>query len=223
VAAFAKRGDLLIVDEGVNKALLVGVTLSRTNVRYFRHNNMRDLRRVLEKTQLQYEACRRWPANQRRFLVVEGLYCKWGTIAPLDEIVKLKEEFFYRLILDDSHGMTLERFGLQPTVHCEILTFSLEYSLGSVGGVTVGCEEVVDHQRLSGAGYCFSASAPPFLSKVCLESIRRLEGRLEEMMNDIRDDDAYQLVTSTCTQVTQSVGHYLAPPITNTLPAFGRK
>ena len=223
MAAFAKRGDLLIVDEGVNKALLVGVTLSRTNVRYFRHNNMRDLRRVLEKTQLQDEACRRWPANQRRFLVVEGLYRKWGTIAPLDEIVKLKEEFFYRLILDDSHGMTLERFGLRPTVHCEILTFSLEYSLGSVGGVTVGCEEVVDHQRLSGAGYCFSASAPPFLSKVCLESIRRLEGRLDKMMNDIRDDDAYQLVTSTCTQVTQSVGHHLAPPITNTLPAFGRQ
>ena len=69
-------------------------------------------------------------------------------IAPLDEIVKLKEEFFYQLILDISHGMTLECFGLRPMVHCEILTFSLEHSLGSVGGVRVGCEEVVNHQRL---------------------------------------------------------------------------
>jgi len=49
VAAFAKRGDLLVVDEGCNEALLVGVTLSRANVRYFRHNNVRDLRRVLER------------------------------------------------------------------------------------------------------------------------------------------------------------------------------
>ena len=84
---------------------------------------------------------------------------------------------------------TLERFGLRPMIHAEIVTFSLEYSFGSVGGMTVGCEEVVDHQRLSGAGYCFSASAPPFLSKVCLASIRRLEGRLDDLMIDNEDDE----------------------------------
>jgi serine palmitoyltransferase len=69
--------------------------------------------------------------------------------------------------------------------HAEIVTFSLENALGSVGGMTVGNEEVVDHQRLSGAGYCFSASAPPFLSKVCLASVRRLEGKIDEMMKEI--------------------------------------
>ncbi|KAL3823158.1 hypothetical protein ACHAXA_010414 [Cyclostephanos tholiformis] len=193
VAAFAKRGDLLVVDEGCNEALLVGVTLSRANVRYFRHNNVRDLRRVLERVSSQDCARGRKPTDQRRFLVVEGLYRNWGTIAPLDEIVKLKEEFHYRLILDDSHGIgslgsngmgSLEHHGLRHMIHAEIVTFSLEYSLGSVGGMTVGSEEVVDHQRLSGAGYCFSASAPPFLSKVCLASIRRLEGRLGEMTGD---------------------------------------
>ena len=97
----------------------------------------------------------------------------------------LKEEFHYRLIVDDSHGIgtlgksgrgSLEHVGLKPMIHCEILTFSLENALGSVGGMTVGSEEVVDHQRLSGAGYCFSASAPPFLSKVCVESVKRLQG-----------------------------------------------
>jgi 7-keto-8-aminopelargonate synthetase-like enzyme len=197
VAAFAKRGDLLVVDEGCHEALLVGVTLSRANVRYFRHNNVRDLRRVLEKISSQDRARGRRSTDQRRFLVVEGLYRNWGTIAPLDEIVKLKEEFHYRLILDDSHGIgslgtngmgSLEHHGLRYMVHAEIVTFSLEYSLGSVGGMTVGSEEVVDHQRLSGAGYCFSASAPPFLSKVCLASVRRLEGGLDGMTGDIGDD-----------------------------------
>ncbi|EED87196.1 predicted protein, partial [Thalassiosira pseudonana CCMP1335] len=175
VAAFAKRGDLLIVDEGVNEALLVGVSLSRANVRYFRHNDMKDLRRILEKVRAQDVALKRKPTDQRRFLVVEGLYKNWGTLAPLKEIVALKEEFHYRLIVDDSHGIgtlgksgrgSLEHAGLKPMVHAEIVTFSIENAFGSVGGMTVGSEEVVDHQRLSGAGYCFSASAPPFLSKV---------------------------------------------------------
>jgi len=48
---------------------------------------------------------------------------------------------------------------------------------------------VVDHQRLSGAGYCFSASAPPFLSKVCLASVRRLGGRMEEVVKYLEDGD----------------------------------
>ena len=51
--------------------------------------------------------------------------------------------------------MVQDRVNLKPMVHCEILTFSLENALGSVGGMTVGSEEVVDHQRLSGAGECF--------------------------------------------------------------------
>jgi len=191
VAAFAKRGDLLIVDEGVSESLLVGVTLSRANVRYFRHNDVKDLKRVLEKVRLQDVQYKRKSTDQRRFLIVEGLYRNWGTIAPLKEIVKLKEEYHYRLIVDDSHAIgtlgkngrgSLEHAGLKPMVHAEIITFSLENALGSVGGMTVGSEEVVDHQRLSGAGYCFSASAPPFLSKVCLASVRRLEGRLDEML-----------------------------------------
>ncbi|KAL3799676.1 hypothetical protein ACHAWO_002860 [Cyclotella atomus] len=195
VAAFAKRGDLLVVDEGVNEALLVGVSLSRANVRYFRHNDVNDLRRVLEKVRHQDVALKRKPTDQRRFLVVEGLYKNWGTMCPLNEIVKLKEEFCYRLILDDSHAMgtmgelgrgSLERCGLKPMQHCEILTFSIENAFGSVGGITVGSEEVVDHQRLSGAGYCFSASAPPFLSKVCVASVKRLEGNLEEIHKDFR-------------------------------------
>lgn len=199
VAAFAKRGDLLIVDEGVSESLLVGVTLSRANVRYFRHNDVKDLRRVLEKVAAQDAALARNPTDQRRFLVVEGLYRNWGTIAPLREICKLKEEFCYRLILDDSHGIgtlgkhgrgSLEHAGLKPMIHAEIVTFSLENALGSVGGMTVGSEEVVDHQRLSGAGYCFSASAPPFLSKVCWSSVRRLEGRMEEVAKYLEEGDA---------------------------------
>ena len=117
---------------------------------------------------------------------MEGPYRNRGTIAPLEEIVEPKEEFCYRPILDDSHGIgalgengqgSLKHHGLRPMVHVEVVTFSLEHALGSVGGVTIGSEEVVDHQRLSGAGYCFSASAPPFLRKVCTASVRRLEGR----------------------------------------------
>ena len=43
VAAFAKRGDLVIVDAGVHEPLRTGLTLSRANVKEFAHNDLDDL------------------------------------------------------------------------------------------------------------------------------------------------------------------------------------
>jgi len=198
VAAFAKRGDLLVVDEGVYEALGTGVTLSRANVKYFQHNDMTDLRRVLERVQAKDKSLGRKRNDQRRFIVVEGLYKNYGTICPLKELVELKQEFSYRLILDESFSFgalgktgrgALEHFGLRAMVDAEILIISMENALGSIGGVTVGNEEVVDHQRLSGAGYCFSASSPPFLADAARASLQRMKsqpGIVEELTEKVR-------------------------------------
>lgn len=184
VAAFAKRGDLLVVDEAVYEPLMTGVYLSRANVQWFKHNDMEDLERVLNDLQLQDKKLGRKPNAQRRFIVVEGLYKNLGTIAPLDRIVQLKHKYHYRLILDESFSFgtlgktgrgALEHYHLQPMYDAEIVTVALENSLGSVGGVTIGNEEVVDHQRLSGAGYCFSASAPPFTASAAIASLKHME------------------------------------------------
>jgi len=183
VAAFAKRGDLLVVDEAIYEALNTGVTLSRANVVYFRHNDVEDLRNVLERIRESDLRLKRNSSDQRRFIVVEGLYKNRGTVPPLDEIAKIKAEFCYRLIVDESFSFgtlgptgrgALEHFCLTPMVDAEIITLSLENSIGSIGGVCVGSEEVVDHQRLSGAGYCFSASAPPFLASAAIASLKRI-------------------------------------------------
>lgn len=39
----------------------------------------------------------------------------------------------------------------------------------------VGTREVVDHQRLSGYGYCFSASLPPFLATAACVALEELQ------------------------------------------------
>lgn len=199
VAAFAKRGDLLVVDEGIYEALGTGVILSRANVKYFKHNDMEDLRRVLESIEATDESLNRKKNDQRRFIVVEALYKNYGTICPLDELIKLKEKFCYRLILDESFSFGsigdtgkggLEFFNLEPMRHAEIVTFSLENTMGSIGGITVGDEEVVDHQRLSGAGYCFSASLPPFLASAAQASLERMISE-PQLISTLRDNIEY--------------------------------
>lgn len=52
---------------------------------------------------------------------------------------------------------------------------SLEGSIGSIGGFCVGASVVMEHQRLSGLGYCFSASLPAFLSEIAIHAINLFE------------------------------------------------
>ena len=44
-----------------------------------------------------------------------------------------------------------------------------------MGGFCCGNHEMVDHQRLSGLGYCFSASLPPYLATAAIGALNVLE------------------------------------------------
>jgi len=118
---------------------------------------------------------------------VEGLYANSGDLAPIRDLVALKTKFCFRLILDDSMAFgvlgssgrgSTEHAGI-PTTAVDILVASLETAAASAGGFCIGTKEVVDHQRLSGAGYCFSASMPPFLCVSGEEAVRHIASEPE--------------------------------------------
>lgn len=183
IPAFAKKGDLLLVDCACSEPIYTGVCLSRATIQFFNHNDMAELRKILESIAKDDKRLKRDTTQQRRWIIVEGVYRNSGNICPLPEVLALKKEFGYRLFLEESYSFgTLGATGRGATEHfgvsvneIDILNVSLETALGSVGGVCVGTREVVDHQRLSGAGYCFSAAAPPFLSAVAIQSLAHLE------------------------------------------------
>jgi serine palmitoyltransferase len=95
---------------------------------------------------------------------------------------------------------------------------SLSTSLGSVGGFCVGTRDVVDHQRLAGAGYCFSASAPPFLCATATAALEELVtdpslvARLAALSRDLHDrilsaelGAALRLISDPCSPVKHLV------------------
>mmetsp|Transcript_10670 Transcript_10670/g.30598 ORF Transcript_10670/g.30598 Transcript_10670/m.30598 type:complete len:536 (-) Transcript_10670:10-1617(-) len=193
--AFAKRGDLLLVDAGISEAVAVGVELSRARVVTYRHNDMDDLKRALDAVLEEDKRLRRDATKQRRFIVSEALFRTTGQVVDLKRLVELKKKYGFRLILDESlsfgvmgstgRGAT-EELGV-PVQDVDILMVSMAYALASVGGVCVGNIEVVDHQRLSGAGYCFSASAPPFVSRAASSALAVIKSS-PELLQQLRDN-----------------------------------
>lgn len=171
IPAFAKRGDLIICDEGANFGIQTGINLSRSNVLYYKHNDMDDLERVLSDVEEKHRKTVGQPLT-RRFIVTEGISEYHGDICPLDRLVRLKNKYKYRLILDDSIAFgVLGASGRGTPQHYNIdisevsfYVVTADKALCTVGGLCMGEEAIVAHQRLSGAGYCFSASAPPYIA-----------------------------------------------------------
>lgn len=196
IPAFVKRGDLVVIDSSLNYTLLLGVRLSRAHVRTFRHNDTADLRRVLEQSVAGDATDDSQRLTQRRIIIVEGVSHAHGDVCPLDEVVRLKDEFKFRLLLDESLSLgvlgrtgrgALEEFGV-PRKSVEIATADLGNAIAAVGGFCVGADDVVDHQRLSGAGYCFSASQPPFLAKAATTAIHILQDDGEKLVASLRQN-----------------------------------
>ena len=57
----------------------------------------------------------------------------------------------------------------------DIVCVSLDTAVASVGGFCAGKSYIIDHQRLSGLGYCFSASVPPMLAAAAVEALNIME------------------------------------------------
>ena len=168
IPAFSAAKDVLVVDSGVNSGIMAGVGLSRSVVHYYKHGDMDDLERVLREVDEKQKKTGKPPT--RRWIVTEGVFRNHGTVAKLARIVELKQQYKFRVVLDDSFATgvlgrsglgTSEECGVSP-LDCDVLVGSMDAALGSIGGFCVGSARVVDHQRLSSSAYCFSASLPPF-------------------------------------------------------------
>ncbi|XP_060228834.1 serine palmitoyltransferase 1 isoform X1 [Meriones unguiculatus] len=183
IPAYAKRGDIVFVDSAACFAIQKGLQASRSDIKLFKHNDTADLERLLREQEIEDQKNPRKARVTRRFIVVEGLYMNTGTICPLPELVKLKYKYKARIFLEESlsfgvlgeHGRGVtEHYGISID-DIDLISANMENALASVGGFCCGRSFVVDHQRLSGQGYCFSASLPPLLAAAAMEALNIME------------------------------------------------
>ncbi|XP_078446022.1 long-chain base1 isoform X2 [Wolffia australiana] len=191
IPAFCKKGDIIIADEGVHWGVQNGLYLSRSTVVYFKHNDMASLESTLERITEGNKRIKR----VRRYIVVEAIYQNSGQVAPLDTIIKLKEKYLFRIIVDESNSFGVlgstgrglsEHFGV-PIEKVDIITSGLGAALATDGGFCTGSTRVVDHQRLSSSGYVFSASLPPYLASAAISAIDHLEEKTS-LLGQLRDN-----------------------------------
>lgn len=158
-ATLAGPGDVILLDSDSHASIYAGVQLSGAEVIRFRHNSPEDLERRLRRL---------GDRAANTLIVVEGIYSMLGDIAPLAEIVAIKQRYGAMLLVDEAHsfGVMGEQgrgaaaaAGVESGVDFIVGTFSK--SLGTTGGFCVSPHAILEAIRFSVRAYIFTASASP--------------------------------------------------------------
>ncbi|EPQ64100.1 Bgt-972 [Blumeria graminis f. sp. tritici] len=191
IPAFCKRGDTIVADRAVNYAIRKGLQISRSTIRYYEHNNMEDLERVLQKV-VKEQAKK--PLT-RRFIVTEGLSEIIGDCVDLPKLIELKLRYKFRLMLDETWSFgVVGRTGRGLTESQNVDASQIDMLIGSLagplcagGGFCAGSTDVVEHQRISAASYTFSAALPAILATTATETLNMLQTN-PEILSQCREN-----------------------------------
>ncbi len=158
ISALASKEDVIITDKWDHASIIDGTRLSFGEIRRFKHNDMKDLERVLKSV----------PENKGKLIVIDGLFSMEGDIADLPGIVELAKKYDARVMVDDAHAIgvlgkngrgTAEHYGLEDEVDLVMGTFSKSFA--SLGGFIAGKEYVINYIQHFARSLIFSASMPP--------------------------------------------------------------
>jgi len=149
-----------IISDALNHASIIdGVRLCKAERHRYEHNNMADLEEKLKETQ----HCR------NRIIVTDGVFSMDGTIAQLDKIVALAEQYKALIMVDECHASGfMGKTGRGTHEHnnvmgkIDIITGTLGKALGgAMGGFTSGKKEIIDILRQRSRPYLFSNTLAP--------------------------------------------------------------
>lgn len=134
IPSLLTREDYIICDDRDHASIVDGRRLSFARALKYKHNDMEDLERQLQKC----------TPESVKLIVVDGVFSMEGDLANLPEIVRLKQKYNAVLMVDEAHGLGVfgregrgvcDHFGLTDQVDLIMGTFSK--SLASIGGLSL--------------------------------------------------------------------------------------
>ncbi len=151
--------DVIISDELNHASIIDGVRLCKAKRARYKHDNLNDL-------ELQLQAHK---DARTRFIVTDSVFSMDGTIAQLDKICDLADQYDAIVMIDESHSSGfMGKTGRGVHELCDvmdrvdIITGTLGKALGGAsGGFTSGKKAVIEMLRQRSRPYLFSNTLAP--------------------------------------------------------------
>ncbi|MGZ2370573.1 aminotransferase class I/II-fold pyridoxal phosphate-dependent enzyme [Ancylomarina sp. YFZ004] len=174
IDAMVNRHDVIVYDSESHACIMDGLRLHQGKRFVYSHNDMESLHKQLERAT-------KWTENTGGGILVitEGVFGMAGDLGKLDEICDLKDDFNFRLLVDDAHGFgvmgktgagAIEHFGVEDKVDLHFSTFAK--AMAGIGAFIACSEEVGTYLRYTMRSQIFAKSLP---MPIVEGSLKRLE------------------------------------------------
>lgn len=158
IPALVGKGDVVFSDRLNHASIVDGCLLSRARMVRYPHRDTAALRRLLDEHR--GDGC--------CVIVTDGVFSMDGDLAPLADLVAIKNEYGALLMVDDAHGTgvlgatgrgTAEHFSVMSGVDIHMGT--LGKALGCFGAFVAASAELVEYLVNRARTFIFSTSLPP--------------------------------------------------------------
>jgi 8-amino-7-oxononanoate synthase len=179
ISTMVGRHDVVICDKWDHASIVDGCLLSGADLVRFRHNDMLDLERCLQKSS----------NRAAKLVVVDAVFSMDGDIINLPRVAELCRKYGAWLMVDEAHSIGVlgktgrgieEHFGLDNVIDLKMGTLSK--AIPSVGGYLAGTRDLMQVFRHESRAFIFSAALPPAqvaAAKAAFEVILEEPGRVE--------------------------------------------
>ncbi len=169
--------DAIISDELNHASIIDGVRLCKAQRARYKHNDMADLEAKLKETS----------GARVRMIATDGCFSMDGTIADLEAIARLAEQYDAITMIDDAHATGfLGKTGRGTHEYrnvvgkIDIITGTLGKALGGAsGGFTSARKQIVELLRQRSRPYLFSNSVAPPIVAATLAGLKLLSASTE--------------------------------------------
>ena len=180
IPTLVDRRDYIICDDRDHASIVDGRRLSFATQLKYKHNDMEALEKELKKCN----------PESVKLIIVDGVFSMEGDLAPLPEIVRLKEKYNASIMVDEAHGMGVfghqgrgvcDHFGVTDQVDVIMGTFSKSFA--SLGGFVAADSDTINWIRHTCRSYIFQASCTPASAAAALEALHIFQNEPQRQEN----------------------------------------
>lgn len=183
IPALLGKDDVVVVDKLVHASCVDAARLSGAKLRVFAHNDLDELETILKWAGQRMRSAECGMRSGKTLIVTESVFSMDGDLAPLREIVELKDRYGAWLMLDEAHATGLfgehrrglaDAFGLSDRV--EIQMGTLGKAVGAAGGFIAGSRRLVDLLINRARSFIFSTAPVPAAAAAAVAGLELIGG-----------------------------------------------
>jgi 8-amino-7-oxononanoate synthase len=173
IAVMVGGGDLILCDKLNHASIIDAAFASGARVRTYPHCDMVRLEEMLGRHRGRHRRC---------LIVTDSVFSMDGDVAPLAELVRLKNAYDAQLMIDEAHATGVlgehgrgvaELAGVEHDV--DVTVGTLSKALGSLGGFVCGRGALIETIVNTGRAYIYTTALPPALCAAAMAAIDIVE------------------------------------------------